>query len=117
VGLADALEFAAGDDVEAGSLLSQKTEDGEGGVGFDGVADRVGTRLGAMPEGIFEELKALSDLLRGVNVKRGRISFGERSETDSIALQRAVAIDERTGIGRGGLLLVWQIYVLFDADG
>ncbi len=42
VGSADALELAAGDDVEAGSLPGEEAEDGEGGVGFDGVADGVG---------------------------------------------------------------------------
>ena len=60
VGFADALEFAAGDDVEACSLFREEAKDGEGGVGFDGVADGVGTG----GEGLFEELEAVGDLLR-----------------------------------------------------
>jgi hypothetical protein len=62
VGFADALEFAAGDDVEARSLPGSEAEDGEGGVGFDGVADGVRAGFGAMREGVLEELKALGDL-------------------------------------------------------
>ena len=42
VGAADAFEFTAGDDVEAGAELGEEAEDGEGGVGLDGVADGVG---------------------------------------------------------------------------
>ena len=76
VGFADALEFAAGDDVEACSLLGQEAEDGEGGVGFDGVADGVG----ASGEGLLEELEALGDLRGGVDVERRAVFFGEGGE-------------------------------------
>lgn len=51
VGLADALQFATGDDVEACSRGGEEVEDCEGGVGFDGVADGVRP----VGEGLLEE--------------------------------------------------------------
>jgi hypothetical protein len=101
VGLADALEFAAGDDVKACSLICEEVEDGERGVGFDGVADGVG----AVSEGLLEEFVTLSDLRGGVDVERCTVFLGERCEADAVAVESAVAIDEGTGIGRD---LFWQ---------
>ena len=95
VGLADALEFATGDDVEACSLLCQQAEDGEGGVGFDGVADGVE----AVGEGLFEKLEALSDLRGGVDVEGSAVGFGEGGEIGAVAMELAVAIDEGAGAG------------------
>ncbi len=53
-------------------------------------------------EGVFEELKALDDLLGGVNVERSAIFGGEGGEICSVAVERAVAIDERAWICRCG---------------
>lgn len=58
VGAADALELAAGDDVEAGALAAEEAKDGKRGVGLDGVADGVGAVLKCL----LEELEALGDL-------------------------------------------------------
>ncbi len=102
VGFANALEFAAGDDVEACSLLCQKSEDGERGVGFDGVADGVRASFGTVREGSLEELEALGDLIGGVDVERRTVFFGEGGEAGPVAMERAVAVDERTGIRDGG---------------
>jgi hypothetical protein len=99
VGLADALEFSAGDDVEASSLLCQEAKDGERRVGFDGVADGVGTGFGAMREGLLEELETVGDLLGGVDVERSSVLRGESREVGFVAVQRSVAIDEGAGTG------------------
>ncbi len=98
VGFADALEFAAGDDVEACSLLREEAEDGERGVGFDGVADGVGT----VREGCFEELEAVRDLPGGVDVERRAVLVGEGGEAGFVAVQGAVAVGEGAGAD-----LVW----------
>ena len=95
VSFADALEFAAGDDVEACSLLCQETEDGERGVGFDGVTDGVG----AAGEGLLEELEALRDLLGGVDVERSAVLCGEGREIGFVAVKETVAVGEGTGAG------------------
>jgi len=76
VGAADALELAAGDDIEACALTSEETEDGELGVGFDGVADGVRAR----GESLLEELEALGDLRGGVNVEGRAVFFREGGE-------------------------------------
>ena len=96
------LEFAAGDDVEACSLPSEKPEDGERGVGFDGVTD--GVR--AVAEGGFEELEAVGDLLGGVDVEGGGVVDGECCEIDSVAVKGVIAVGEWTGgkIGCGRML-------------
>ncbi len=108
VGAADALEFAAGDDVEAGSLPGEEAEDGEGGVGFDGVADGVG----AVAEGGFEELEAVGDLPGGVDVEGGGVVDGEGGEIDSVAVEGVVAIGE--GTAWGGWLLTNARAYFFD---
>ncbi len=94
VGFTDALEFAAGDDVEACSRSGQEAEDGQGGVGFDGVAD--GVR--ASGKGLLEELEALGDLRGGVDVERGAVFGGQGGEVDSVTVEFAVAIGERARI-------------------
>ena len=91
--MADALEFATGDNVEACSRGGKEAEDCEGGVGFDGVADGVRS----VGEGLLKEYVALADLLCGVDVERGAVFGGESGEADTIAVERAVAIDEGTG--------------------
>jgi hypothetical protein len=99
VGATDALEFATGDDVEAGALAAEETEDCEGGVGFDGVADGVRAR----GEGLLKELEALRDLRGGVDVERRAVFFRKRGERDLITVKRAVAVDEwACGGGRRG---------------
>ena len=54
-----ALQFAAGDDVEAGAALGQQPEDGQRGVGLDRVADEVV----AIGEGVREHFEPLDDLV------------------------------------------------------
>ena len=95
VGFADALEFAAGDDVKACALFGEESQDGKGRVGFDSVADGVG----ALPEGLVEELEAMGDLICRVDVERCAEFFGERGETGLVAVKCAVAIDEGAWIG------------------
>ncbi len=97
VGFADALELATGDDVEACSLFGEEAKDGEGGVSFDGVADGVG----AVGEGLVEELEAVGDLFGGVDVERGAVFGGEGGEVGSIAVEGAVAVGEWAGVGLG----------------
>ena len=94
---ADAFEFAAGDDVEARSLLCQETENSERRVGLNGVADGVGT----IREGGFEELEAVRYLVRRIDVERCVVFGCEGGEIDFVAVKRAVAIDEGAGIGLG----------------
>ena len=98
VGFADTLEFAAGDDVEACSRGGQEAEDGEGGVGFDGVADGVW----ASGKGLFEEFEALGDLRGGVDIERGAVFGGQGGEVDSVTVEHAVPVGEGAGIDDGG---------------
>jgi hypothetical protein len=84
--------------------LSEEAEDGEGGVGFDGVAD--GVR--ASGEGLLEELEALGDLRGGVDVEGCAVFFGKAGEASSVTVERAVAVDEGTRIGDGGSDFFWQ---------
>jgi len=93
----DAGEFAAGDDVETGAVLSEELEQGERGVGLDGVADGVGNAC----EGALEEREAREDVLRGVDVEGGSVSGGERGEGDGVAAEGAMEVGEGAGIGRG----------------
>ena len=65
-GAADALQLAAGDDVEAAAELREELEDGERGVGFDGVADGVVDAA----ELAREHGDALADVVGGVDVER-----------------------------------------------
>ena len=97
MGFAHALELAAGDDVEPCSLLGKQTENRQGGIGFDGVTDC----MGPVSEDGFEELEAVRDLLRRIDVKRRSVLGGEGCEIDFVAVEGAGAIDERTGIGLG----------------
>ncbi len=94
MGFTDALELAAGDYVEASALFREEAEDGEGGVGFDGVADGVGAGL---REGLVEELEALRYLAGGVDVERGSVLVGEGGERDAVAVEGAVAVGEGAG--------------------
>src|SRR6266702_4313056 len=105
VGFADALEFAAGDDVEACSRGGQEAEDGERGVGFDGVADGVG----AISKNFFEELEAVGDLRGRVDVERGAVFGREGGEVDSVAVEGAVAIDEGARIYSCGDLFLQEL--------
>ena len=90
--------------------FAEEAEDGERGVGFDGVADGVGTgRLKAR----CEELEALRDLVGGVDVERGAVLFGEGGEADSVAVERAVAVDEGAGIREGDAIFFGNTQVLF----
>ena len=94
MGSADPFEFTTRDDVEACSLFGEETQDGEGGVGFDGVAD--GVR--AVAEGLLEELEALGDLLGRVDVEGSAVFFGEVGEIGCVAVKGAVAVGEGTRI-------------------
>ena len=93
VGFADAFEFSAGDDVEACSLLREETQNREGGVGFDGIADGVGAGC----KGGFEELEAVRDLLGGVDVEGRAVFGGEFGEADSVAVKGSLVVGERAG--------------------
>jgi hypothetical protein len=94
VGFGYAGELAAGDDIEASALEREKAEDGERRVCFDGVADGVG----ADGEGMLEELEALEDVLRGVDVERSAVLGGEGGEVGSVAVESSVAVGKRAGI-------------------
>jgi len=92
MGLANALQFTAGNDIESGSLLVEQAQDRQRRIGFDGITD--GRRLAL--EGIFKELKALGDLLRGLDIERRDAVSRKGRETSSVAVKGAVAIDEGT---------------------
>ncbi len=70
--LLDAGELAAGDDIEAGAVLREELDDGESGVGFQGVADGVGDG----GEGLLEEGETVEDLGLGVDVEGGAVFGG-----------------------------------------
>ena len=55
--------------------------------------------MGAIGEGLLEELEAVGDLLRGVNVERCAVFGGESGEVCSVAVEEAVAIEEGAGAG------------------
>ena len=84
----DALKFAAGDDVETRAMRGEELEDGERGVGFDGVADEVI----AAREGLLKEAEALGDLVGGVDVERGPVAAGKGFERDFAAVQGAAGL-------------------------
>lgn len=90
---ADALEFAAGDDIEARSLTSEEAENGQGGVRLDRVADGVM----ALCEGSLEELETVRDLLGRVDVERRAVFGCQGGEVDTVTVQGPVAIVEGTG--------------------
>lgn len=98
MGLADALEFSAGDDVKACSLLREEAHDGERRVSFDGVADRMWTAR----EGRFEELEAVRDLPGRIDIERRAVLVGEDGEAGFVAVKSAVAVGEWAGAD-----LVW----------
>jgi len=50
-------------------------------------------------ERLFEELQAREDVLRGVDVERGSVGGGEPGERDGVAVERAMEVGERAGIG------------------
>jgi hypothetical protein len=58
--------------------------------------------VGAVGKGLLEELEAVGYLLGGIDVERGAVFFGEGGEVDSVAVERAVAIDEGAGIHASG---------------
>ena len=97
----DALQFAAGDDVEPGTPISQQLENGESRVGLDGVADEMITG----GERVLEKRESFRDLVGGVDVKRGLVAAGQGGQRDFSAMQRAAGsgIVERAR-GWGGRL-------------
>ena len=90
VGAGAARARAAGDDVEACSLLREEAHDGERRVGFDGVTDGVRT----VSERRFEELEAVRDLPRRIDIQRRAVVDGEGGEIDSVAVEGVIAIEE-----------------------
>ena len=71
-GAADALQLAAGDDVEAAALLGEQLEDGERGVGLDCVAEGVRHRRKLC----LKHAEALADGVGGVDVERRAEGLG-----------------------------------------
>ncbi len=57
--------------------------------------------MGAVGEGLVEELEAVGDLFGGVDVERGAVLGGEGGEVGSVAVEGAVAVGEGAGIGLG----------------
>ena len=81
----DAIQFAAGDDVEACAVLGEELEDGERRVGFDGVADQVIAR----GERLLKKREALKDLVGRVDVERRAEFAGEGFERNLAATESA----------------------------
>ena len=77
----NALQFAAGDDVEACAVGGKQLEDGEGAVGLDGVADEVFPAR----ECALKKAETLDHLIAGVDIKRGAVTLGESFERDFAA--------------------------------
>ncbi len=96
-GLLHAGEFPAGDDVEAGAVRGEELEDGERGVGLNGVADGVGNG----GEGGLEELQAREDVSFRVDVEGRAVAVGEGGERGLVAGQGALQISEGAGVDDG----------------
>ena len=95
----NALEFAAGDDVKSGAVLSQQLENGQRRIGFYGVADEVI----AAGERVLKQVEALENLIGGVDVERRAVVAGEGLKRDAAAVERRARARmlERTGRARG----------------
>jgi hypothetical protein len=87
-GLENAEEFAAADDVETGAFGGEEAEEGEIGVGFDGVAD--GVR--GIGEGLFVAAEAFADGGGGVDVEGGAGFAGDGFEVEGIDKEMAVFV-------------------------
>ena len=81
--MAEAMEFAAGDDVEAAAGVSQQFENREVRVCFDGVTYRV--RDGA--KGAGEAAVGFEDADAAVNVSGCAGFFGDAGERDVFTLE------------------------------
>ena len=94
---AKAFQLPAGDDVKACAKVGEELEDGEGGVGFDCVADEVV----AGAEGLLEELEAVGDLVGGIDVEGRSLAAGERLKGDFAAIQGGAGAGVVKRAGRG----------------
>ena len=85
-----ALQFAAGDDVEAGAHAGEQIEDGQVGIGLDGVADQraAAGRMGA--EDVEEFLQRALQGGAGINVGRRAELFGNSGQGDGFGVQDTV---------------------------
>ncbi len=81
----DAIQFAAGDDVEACAVIGEELEDGEVRVGFDRIADQVIAR----GERVLKKREALKDLVGRVDVERRAEFAGEGFEGNLAATESA----------------------------
>ena len=79
--MAEVLQFAAGDNVEAAAKLRQLLEDGEISGGFDGKTERVGERA----EAFFQLEKSGLDRGAAVEVSGSGKFFGGLGERDIFA--------------------------------
>ena len=75
-GAADPLELSSGDDVEAAALLAEQLQDGQRGVGFDRVAERVWDARKLC----LKHRYALVDGVGGVDVEGRAVGFGQLRE-------------------------------------
>ncbi len=85
-----ALQFAAGDDVETGTEAGEQVEDGEVGVGLDGVADQraVAGRMGV--QYVLEFTQRLGQRSAGIDIGRRAELFGNGGQGDGFGVQDAV---------------------------
>jgi ketosteroid isomerase-like protein len=90
-GAENAVEFAAGDDVEAGAFGGQEAENAQVRVSFDGVEDFVGR----LAEGFVVTAVALGDGGGGIDVDGGAGGAGDLFEFDVFDVQIPVAVGER----------------------
>jgi hypothetical protein len=98
------VELAARDHVEAAPLVLHQLEDGEVGVGLDGVADQrgLGQAAGAR-EGVPQLSVVLQDRPAGIDVDRRPVLLGDVLDGDVLDLQVAAGVAEvvHSGIRRG----------------
>ena len=89
-------QLAAGNNVESGSAVRQQLEDGQRGVGLDGVTHQV------IParESLLKQPQALYDLICGIHVERGAESSRQGFQGDFAAVECAQWLGIVKGTGR-----------------
>ena len=92
-GLKDAVEFAAGDDVETGALFGQEREYGQRGIGFHRVAN--GVRQGSESRSVSGIV--LADGLAGIDVGWSSDVVREVGQGDLLTVIIVLRIGEHSG--------------------
>src|SRR5579859_1878191 len=88
IGRTNALEFAAGDNVEARSQFGQHTQNAEMGIRLYGKAKR----MGQSAKSLVEDLIELANGGGGIKVKRRAIFFRQRADRHTLAVKLAFVV-------------------------